>query len=63
MSENKQSNENLDSYLFGEVSSNLLRKEEGNTKTMTTNEWDDRKGRRRKSEQMKTMMSTRSEKI
>lgn len=63
MSENKQSNENLDSYLFGEVSSNLLRKEEGNTKTMTTNEWDDRKGRRRKSEQMKTMMSTGSEKI
>lgn len=30
---------------------------------MTTNEWDDRKGRRRKSEQMKTMMSTGSEKI
>lgn len=62
----------LDSYLFGEVLSNLLRKEEGNTKTMTTNEWDDRKGRRRKSEkrkinkqgeQTKTMMSTRSEKI
>lgn len=53
----------FDSYLFGEVSSNLLRKEEGNTKKMTTNEWDDRKGRRRKSEQMKTMTSTGSEKI
>lgn len=58
----------LDSYLFVKVSSDFPRKEEGNRKKMTTNEWDEERKERKmkintKGRQTKTRISTRSEKI